>query len=482
MTFDQLITAQLAVRKGTTMTDQDLATLIVAAKVAKDAHAAVWADFRRVLKDYTDLDAKEQKAEFRRCRITADLGCYPYGVEEFVPAFLKSRGYAMKFTGDFGNSTDADFIFNQMSIWSHEIIGGAPVFTDSQIRAAFTNWQVQRKDAIVREHYALIAYDPAADKTELTRFAEFMTNKTGDAEVDAINARATEIAIQNFIYRVKNHMRGVWRHSIHMMPVFYGPQGSGKTTAVRHLLSPLEEVTSAVGFDVFEHDAKMFTLSVIPVMFFDELAGITKAENERLKDIIHTKQRELRQPYGRPVNRTLISTFIGCSNKEISTLIKDETGNRRYLQIDTPIKLARADILAFMPLVMWRSVDENADAPLYANDNDLAVVQSVQSVQRHMGNVEEWIENDITIPTYAVSAGDLFTDSFVPWLERMYPNQSRFENLTKFGKELNRLIVNQHPRLSKKHGKSKPLYTITPTAEVLEFRAKTDARLAKVRA
>ena len=462
MSFSTLISQYAARHKGHLLSDTELAELLVEAKLATDAHPAEWATFRRVLTKFTDLTAPEAKADYRTCRITADLGAYPYSVTEFIPLFLRAKGYRMKFTGDFGNVTDADFILNQMSIWSHEIIGGAPVFADSQIKAAWANFIVQEKVRLMQEGYRRVAFDPSADATELKRFAAFVTMATPeDPAKTARDVRATEIALRNFIFRVKNHMRERWHHGIHMMPVFYGPQGSGKTTAVRHLLSPVEDYTSAVGFDVFEHDSKMYTLSTIPVMFFDELAGITKAENERLKDIMHTRQRELRKIYGSPVNRTLISTFIGCSNKEISTLIKDETGNRRYLQIDTPLTLSRAEIHAFDAMAMWRSVDEDGEPPLYADADDLRAVQELQADQRHLSNVENWIESDLTIPRYPASAGDLFTGHFIPWLSANYPNQERFENVVKFGRELQRMIRAGHERLSVKNGPTKKLYMIS---------------------
>lgn len=444
------------------LTEVELGELTLLAKASGDAHPADWAKFARVLAEFTDLTDKGAKQTFRECRLIADLGAYPYSVTEFVPLFLKSRGHRMKFSGEFTNSADADFIQNQMMIWSHEILGGGAVFSDAQIKAAFPNWQVTEKDRLLADAFHHVSYDPSADPLELTGFATLMTAPTaGDPAKTARDIRACEIALRNFIYRVKNHMRQTWRHGSHLMPVFYGPQGSGKTTAVRHLLSPIRDFSSAVGFDLFEHDAKLMKLSVTPVMFFDEMAGITKAENERLKDFMHSESRELRRLYGAPVNRTLVSTFIGCSNKDISTLIRDETGNRRYLQIETP-RLDRDEIMKFDALAMWRSVDENAEAPLYANADDLKAVLEVQAEQRHLGKVEHWLNECRRHPEDGVPASLLFTDHYLPWASDMYPGQERFENLIAFGKELNRLVREGHPRLRVKHGKATKLYTVLP--------------------
>jgi hypothetical protein len=458
MSFTNLIQQYDALRKGVSITDEELAELIVEANLANTAHEAEWAIFRRVLRDRTDLDKAEVAATFRRCRITADLGTYPYSVEEFVPAFLKSRGHRMSFNGSFGNDRDAAFIINQMVMWSSQIVMGSVIYSDSLLKAAFQNWQTQETGRLLRQAYDHVRFDASADFGELERFAALVTNPTGDPEHDAILVRATVVALTNFIYRVKNHMRGRWHHSIHMMPIFYGPQGSGKTTAVRHLLSPLEECATSVGFDILEHDAKMYQLSVVPVMFFDELAGISKAENERLKDIMHTRQRDLRKLYCQPSNRTLVSTFIGCSNKEIAAVIRDETGNRRYLQVETPAQMKRADIEAFDALAMWRAVDEDADAPLYANAADLDAINTIQRDQRHLGRVEHWIKT-LTRPLDDCQASYLF-EIFQAWMEIAYPGQARLENLQSFGRELTRLTSIAGSKVSSKHGKSSKLYTV----------------------
>lgn len=461
--FEQLTEKYHNEREGFVLSSTELAELTLAAKDSRNVHPAVWSKFKAVLTNSGAMKAPAVASTYRECRITSDLkGVYPYSVEEFVPAFLKSRGYAMNFGGEFGNDSDAAFIMNKMNQWSYEIIGGRPIYPESLIRGAFANWQSTERSQMMRAGYAKLAYRPDADRDELTAFANFITIKTGDEEADRRNARAAEVALANFIYRVKNHLRGVWKHGVHMMPILYGPQGSGKSTAVDKFLSPLTDMSSKVGFDIFEHDGKMYALSTTPVMFFDELAGVTKAEVERIKDIMLADRRELRKLYADPATRTLITTFIGCSNRDVSTMIKDETGNRRFLQIDTPVKLDLAMIKNFDALAMWRSVDEDGDAPLYANADDLADVQSLQGEQRHRSNVEVWMDEDVSIPTEALAASDLFEQSFAPWVGRMYPGQERFENVVKFAKELNRLIRSDHPRLTMKNGKSKKLYSVIP--------------------
>ena len=444
------------------LSNDELTDLIIAAKTPKDAHGATWAKFYRLMMECSGMKAPMAKATFKECRIHADLGGFPYTVTDFIPMFLKSRRYCMKFSGDFTNKADYQFIYNEMVVWSHGLIPGSIVYSDNQIAAAFQNWQVTEKDALLSKAYESVRHSLQADEDELRAFAQFITAATDDDDkATKRDVNATLIALRNFIYRVKNHMRGKWYHGIHMMPVLYGPQGSGKTTAVRHLLSPIADYTSAVGFDIFDHDAKTYSLSVIPVLFFDEMAGISKAENEKLKDIMHTENRELRQIYGKPVHRTLVSSFIGCSNRDISTLIRDETGNRRYLQIETP-RISRDEIRKFDALAMWRCVDEDGEPPLYAHADDLRAVMEVQAGQRHVGKVDGWLSDTDRVPTGFVKSSSLFSEYYLPWLRDMYPGQDRFENVVAFGKELARLIRDSHPRLLSKHDKSNKVFEIGP--------------------
>ena len=94
------------------LTDDELVELVIAAKAAGDAHPATWAKFNMLLTDSTDLKANAAKATFRECRITADLRGYPYSVSDFIPMFLKSRRYAMKFSGTLTNQAPCGIIYN----------------------------------------------------------------------------------------------------------------------------------------------------------------------------------------------------------------------------------------------------------------------------------------------------------------------------------------------------------------------------------
>ncbi len=478
--LDNYLTRQLGRNAIAPLSDLELDTVIAEAKSAKNAHASCWPKFQTLLKEASGLSKEQVQKTFRECRLIADLGQYPHDIGEFMGLFLASRGHKMQFSEEFSNTADADHIYNEMIVWNAEILGKNRPYDQSIIRGAFSLWRVKEQDRLLSQGYQSVAYDPNADVTAIARFARLMTAPVaGDSERTERNIRACEVALRNFIYRVKNHMRRHWRHSCHLMLIFYGKQGSGKTTAARHLLSPIREFSGSVGFDIFEHDAKLMKLSVTPVMFFDELAGISKSENERLKDLMHSESRELRKLYGQPVNRTLVSTFIGCTNKDISTLIRDETGNRRYLQIETRT-VARELIQEIDPLAMWKSVDENDVAPMYAHAEDLRIINEVQSEQRHFSRVEHWLNECSHAPSSPTKSSDLFTEYFLPWCNQMYPSQERYENLINFGKELSRLIAEDHPRLRAKYGKTVRLYWLIDPAQSVPQNSVSDSTVIQM--
>lgn len=416
-----------------------------AAETTKNIEPWEWVEFADLLVTKAGSDPKKVAGIVRTAKIKSVLGCFPNNAADFVPAFMTAFGFSMTFDGVFhlhGKERDTDFLLNKMNDWCSTYAGSQknPLFAASNIAGALRNYMTIRREELIRDAYDRVRFDAKADRDQLTAFATYVTKPTGEAKTDAARVRATEIALANFIYRVKNHMRGRWKHSCHLLPVFHGPQGSSKTTAIDALLAPVAEVTAKTDFEVFTHDAKAFELTVTPIMFMDEMSGATRADVTKIKQIMTQDKRSMRQLYQAPTVRTLMTTFIGASNKDISTLVRDETGNRRFLQIDTPV-LDRASFAAFDMLAVWRSVDENAvEPPLYANPADTEIVKAVQDGQRFRGPVYEWIMDE-GLPGKATVYTEVFDGFYRPWLERHAPGELRFQNAKEMKSELERLIA-----------------------------------------
>src|SRR5688572_10356048 len=89
---------------------EDVAKLITVAETASNASAWMWAELANLLVDHGGFKTeKGAKAEAKKARIKADLGCYPGSTREFVPIWLERNGYSMLFDRSFlrrGSKTD----------------------------------------------------------------------------------------------------------------------------------------------------------------------------------------------------------------------------------------------------------------------------------------------------------------------------------------------------------------------------------------
>lgn len=430
---------------GRNLNREEVADILELAEHADGVEPWTWAALKRVLVERGQVRDTDAAKEVQRVKIISALGRTPYTPAELISLWLRSKAIRMSFEGVFydgHHERDDNYILNQINEWCATVGGSqrSPLFSPALVRGAFANFKTDERERRLRSVFQTVAYDPSADRGELDRLARHLTLNDPQAPYPfADMVAATEIALANFIYRTKNHMRGVWRHSCHLMPIFHGPQGSSKTTAVLAFLKPISEVTSWTNFEVFGHDSKEFDLTIMPVMVFDEMAGATKADVNKIKQIMTQDRRTVRQIYQATVSRTLITTFMGVSNKDVSTLIRDETGARRFIQINTAV-IDRASLDGFDMTAIWRSVDENAaEPPQYATEETKALIARIIDGQRFKGPVEEWIEVG-GCPAQATEYRDLFAQHYHPWALEHAPLDARFTSAQSMKAELKRLI------------------------------------------
>lgn len=474
---------------GHRMGDTDIATLIAYARNARTAPKWVWGAFHSALTANAGWNKKVVEQEVKQARISADLGCIPECVEAFIPAFLIERGYTLQYDGQFlrhGQSSDVNYVLADLKIWTHEHDQFKATF-----EAALHKWSADEKAAILRRAYEHVAHDPEIDPDmgELARYVRRVVAEADDSVITARNYRAAEIAFQTFIWRVKNHMRGVWHHHAHLMPIFHGPQEDGKTAAMKHLFEPVSEMVASVGFDILDDNSKSYMLSTMPILFFDELAGTTKADIERLKALMTDTTKQLREIYQRASTRTLIFTAAGCTNKDTSGLIKDETGNRRFIQFDSRYNDVRGGALADIDVLkIWRSVDENeAVAPRYRDPETIEIIRELQAEQRHTSLVEDWIAESADVPFDRwMTATELFREHFREFVEETRPNEVRSWDNRKLGLELTRLTRSRQGAekiytIERKMMAGRAQYRLS-RSNIVEFCSPTRRRIAELTA
>lgn len=394
--FETLITKWQGFPPGHKVTPQDLAEMITAAEYAQSASGWMWAALGELLTEHGPFkNERVAKAEAKRCRIKADLGSVPRNTRDFVATWLRTNGYIMDFDNSFSKNGhlshhDRDYLGKLMKLWSDEM----KEFSSPAIDNAFDVWMVDTRQKIQNETYHKLKFlkDADPDQTELDRFVEMVVAEGETVKETTDIRRAAKVSFANFIFRTKNHMRGVMKSSCHMMPILTGKQGDGKSEAIKALCGPLKTMAVTNGFEAFADNSMTYQFSVMPVMIFDDMSGASKADIEKLKTVMTETNKQMREAYARAGTRRIISTFIGSSNKDISGLIKDETGNRRLIQFNSR-KVDRDAVQKLDYTKIWQSIDENADEPpKFANSSDLELIEAMQEQQRFRSPVEEWIQ------------------------------------------------------------------------------------------
>jgi hypothetical protein len=433
----------------------ELDELLQAARQATDAKLPIWNQLTEALVAHGGLKEGKAKAEVQACRVVADLGAYPDDVQAFVRLFLGVRGLRYTFKGAYhrasGGEIDVNNVYNQLKVW----VATYGLYSIEAVGAALELWQDAEIERLRQEAFARLRHDPSLSDAELKRFVALMVAEEDDTTATTRNRAACEAALRGFIYRVKNHLRGRWQHKAHLMPIFYGPQGSGKSTGVELLLAPVEDFHSGVGFELFSDKSMEYQLTVMPVMLFEELAGAGKAEIEKVKAAMTQDRRQVREVYSRTANRRVISTFIGCTNRNIADVLRDETGNRRFIQFTTPEKIMLDAVRRLDFTAIWRCVDEDAAVPPIIADNGLLdVLQEVQGEQRFVGPVEDWLLScrDLPIEVWR-KAGELFAHSFGPFMAERYPHDRSY-NANRLGWALKGLAAEGYAISSRPYGGS----------------------------
>lgn len=208
-----------------------------------------------------------------------------------------------------------------------------------------------------------------------------------------------KVIMRHFIWQVKRKMLGL-EVKYHLMPLIFGPQGSGKTLAIERFLAPITKlVLRGKTVDFMDDPRELNVLEENYVCFFDEMSRAEQADADELKSKISATTIKSRvfhtQTY---IDIQQNCTFIGAANRGFIDLIYDTTGMRRFWQIDgatTSNFEERQKNWAITGGVnavdMWRSVDERQDVPEIAKH--WKEISGAQEGLRTTSSVEDWLES-----------------------------------------------------------------------------------------
>lgn len=208
--------------------------------------------------------------------------------------------------------------------------------------------------------------------------------------------------IQKFL-EIESKLKDNYDSYYPIAPVLYGAQGAGKSMLIDKLLNVLKDTgltTSTQTHSLFEgytYDlpSKYFVISL------DDLATIKDDNVPVFKDLVSGESRTGRQK-GDVSSRKFITraSFILGSNIPVSDVIQDETGNRRFFQVN--VKKFAHEIKDRNFIALWKSVDENS--PPISKEDWTRYVEPFQKVNKTKSKLEQFIDDSnlhlVDVETY----------------------------------------------------------------------------------
>lgn len=259
------------------------------------------------------------------------------------------------------------------------------------------------------------------------------------AWVHAVTGNTDEVdraVIAHFLWQVKRKLYGLPVEH-HLMPLLHGGQGSGKTTAVMRLLAPMEEFTDLPGdLAVLGDTRELFRLNSSFVLFFDEMARANRVDVESLKNRITQDTLRWR---ALSLNRISVgannATFIGATNTNLTDLIYDPTGVRRFYQIECQNPANWEVINSLDYFALWQSIDESGPAPVLTV---LDALKERQEAMRPKDSAEEFLAARCDVGGDAWTAASVVYEQFKAFLDG--DMRSDKWSFTRFGRRAKELL------------------------------------------
>lgn len=181
--------------------------------------------------------------------------------------------------------------------------------------------------------------------------------------------RLMAYGLQQFVWQVHCKMMGRPVQN-HLMPVVWSAaQGTGKSTFVRKLCEPLQELFSPPITMADYIDSRFSDALDYAVLFVDEIPALTPKQVDALKQITTSEDLLRRQPVtSKKVRVRQKSTAIGTANGPVEQYFPDPSGHRRFLSMELVDGRHDERIWAaidhFDYQRLWRMYDATDTAPI----------------------------------------------------------------------------------------------------------------------
>lgn len=389
----------------------------------------------RKMREFAMGVLKITKAEFKNAlkykRIKDTLGSNPETALEFVRLVMKRRHTALQYNGTVCEPDDPTVNYaHLMTLIRNEATELDLPFERAGLNDASAIWYEESKIARLPILCDLVAYDPACVDDGLDALLRLA--KTCFDEDPAL----VVAAILKFFHQVKRKMLRLPVEN-HLMLVFLGETGAGKSTLAKRLFHLLLEASQNCSFTDMAND-KIIEMWRNYIGFLDEMQGGNRAEIGIIKHVI-TADFIARRPMTTNllVNIPQNLTFLGTSNATgFQEIVRDTTGTRRFLALTCKPLLDWEVVNTTDWLKAWKAVDETAADPMLAFS---PVLKEKQETQRDKSNVELWLEQFKPLSMELERHGDRITGAriyadFRNYIERNFPGDKT--DINWFGRRL----------------------------------------------
>lgn len=262
--------------------------------------------------------------------------------------------------------------------------------------------RLHRREAI----YSELKFNGAEDLTQLERYVKAVTGK--------IEAKVVGV-LAHFIWQIKRRLNDK-ENLFHIMPIIYGPQGGGKSWAMRKLAEPLDGLTLELQVPEIADNRFYYALNRNFLVLFDEMSGAKKTDVDVLKKQISASHIDVRKLGTNMVSKIKQNaSFIGTTNRPVNELIFDPTGARRFYEIKALAKLDWEEIESIDYKALFRGIDETRERGYLE-----AVLAEVTEDQKDLIGIDELVAfmdaHQLVEGTKEISAVIVY-DAYRTWAE-----------------------------------------------------------------
>ena len=282
-------------------------------------------------------------------------------------------------TGEPADMSDADFMLRFVHA---ERLAGRKV-VDQEYRTATTIRIEEKRQARRAQLLSTFTGRPSSEDG-LRALANWLKGATG--RVDEVDLAV----MRHFLWQVKMLATGRtpdWP----IIPILYGDQGVGKSVSIAKICQPLGELSFPVDASAVTDERKSLVITRGLVGCLEEMAGMAKADQEKLKAMATANRATFRELYTMSLQqRRRTCSFIASSNRPLDAIITDTTGVRRFHQIHCVSK--DWDLLNSLDsALIWDAVSERDESPIKPY---LSKLRERQQRSVHVDLVGMWLRSD----------------------------------------------------------------------------------------